>query len=72
MNLLLHICNYNCKHCSSNSSLQNLHLIFMNLLLNINIFVSIAQEVQEMREFIQMKSPIHANNARDNSNIRFL
>ena len=28
---LLNICNYDCKHCSSNSSLQNLHLIFMNL-----------------------------------------
>ena len=39
----------------------------MNLFLNINIFVSIAQEVQEMREFIQMKSPIHANIARENS-----
>jgi hypothetical protein len=37
MNLLLKICNYNHKYSSSNSSLQNLHLIFMNLLLNISV-----------------------------------
>ena len=34
MNSLLNICNYDCKHCSSNSPLQNWHLIFMNLLLS--------------------------------------
>ena len=39
INLLLDVWNYNSKHCSSNSSLQTLHLIFMNLLLNIKIIV---------------------------------
>ena len=34
MKSLLNICNNNCKHCSSNSSWQNVHLNFMNLLLN--------------------------------------
>ena len=42
MNSILDVCNYNCKHCSSNSSLQNWHLIFMNLF--INIIVSIVQQ----------------------------
>ena len=41
--------NYNCKYCSTKSSLQNLHenfveSLWMNLLLNINIIVSIVQQ----------------------------
>ena len=57
MNSLLNLCNYNCKHCSSNSSLQNLHLIFMNLLLDINIIVSIAQKNLPFK--IYMKMALH-------------
>ena len=41
--------NYNCKYCSTKSSLQNLHenfveSLWMNLLLNINTIVSIVQQ----------------------------
>ena len=41
--------NYNCKYCSTKSSLQNLHendvaSLWINLLLNINIIVSIVEQ----------------------------
>ena len=45
---------YNCKHCSTKSSLQNLHenlgkFLWMSLLLNMNIIVSIVQQTFQQK-----------------------